>query len=390
MEEPKITVMIPVFNMKDTIGRAIESVLNQSYNNKELMVLDGGSTDGTLDVIKLYVDRIDYFISQHDRGPSDAMASNIQYATGDLITMIGADDWYNAGALEEAARVYIHSAADVVYGDCEFIYSDGTQWRKCARTKSLENLFYYNCIFSIAAFVKIELLKEYYRTYWIKINSKINVSTDHYLWLLLYCMGKQFVYIESKKALTNYFVAGRSTVNEYEGSLDDEEVLKLVTEDNSIDFEKYKVKFKKFFAARTILCYEKTAIKLCFEEEVKKYIHQNDRYVIFGVGDMGRKAVRLLELSDTYPEYFIDNNWQVNQQGYMGRSVFAPQRLRTEKNLIVLVAILECEERIGCQITDLKLDPSVKVIYYSDLCEKIQETLGRQVLEKAWRNGDIK
>ena len=79
MDKPKITVMIPVYNMKDVIGRAIESVILQDYENKELMVLDGGSTDGTIEVIESYMKNIDYVakdsIYQYD--DSYVLAQNI-------------------------------------------------------------------------------------------------------------------------------------------------------------------------------------------------------------------------------------------------------------------------------------------------------------------------
>ncbi|MCI8713198.1 MAG: glycosyltransferase, partial [Ruminococcus sp.] len=82
MDEPRITVMIPVFNMQETITRAIDSFFRQDYENKEILVLDGGSTDNTVNLVKQYGGSIDYFVSQKDGGPSDTMAKNLKHATG--------------------------------------------------------------------------------------------------------------------------------------------------------------------------------------------------------------------------------------------------------------------------------------------------------------------
>ena len=82
---PKISVITVSYNSATHLEECILSVINQSYDNKEYIIIDGGSTDGTLDIIDKYKDKIDYFISEPDNGISDAFNKGIKAATGDLI-----------------------------------------------------------------------------------------------------------------------------------------------------------------------------------------------------------------------------------------------------------------------------------------------------------------
>ena len=89
---PKISIVTVCYNSKSHIEEAIQSVLNQTYKNLEYIVIDGGSTDGTLDIIDKYKDKIDYFVSEPDKGISDAFNKGIKAATGDIIGICNADD----------------------------------------------------------------------------------------------------------------------------------------------------------------------------------------------------------------------------------------------------------------------------------------------------------
>lgn len=390
MDDPRITVLIPVFNMQETIGRAIDSFLKQDYENKEIMVLDGGSTDKTVALIKQYGDSIDYFVSQKDGGPSEAMAKHIKHATGDLVAILGADDWYNQGALSAVADTYKKRQADVLYGDCCCVHPTGEKVIKCAKNRVLEDLYYYNAVFTNAAFVKKSLLEKYYEQYWQANKDRLHISTDHYFWLLLYHQGKYFEYVDSRGALTNYSVSGRSVENEYEGCMDDEEIFWLVVGNDREAVRKYLPKFRRYFAARTILYYEETIAKKDFELELMRYLAEGERYVIFGTGHIGKKAGQLVRLSNGRLEYFVDNNYLANAGEYLSYKVCSPECLKQEKNLSVIISALGNESVIMRQMTGMGLDASVKIIDYSDICWKIQDKLGIEILTDAWEKGVIK
>lgn len=114
-ERPLISVVTVVRNGEAHLERAIRSVLDQPYDNVEYIVVDGGSTDGTLDIIRRYEDRIDHWVSEPDEGIYHAMNKGISLATGELIGLLNSDDDYLPGALSEVVRAYApYRGRDVV------------------------------------------------------------------------------------------------------------------------------------------------------------------------------------------------------------------------------------------------------------------------------------
>ncbi|MDZ8239680.1 MAG: glycosyltransferase family 2 protein [Nostoc sp. ChiQUE01a] len=97
----KISIVTPVYNAVSTVEKTILSVINQDIQAElEYIVVDGGSNDGTLEIINRYSDDIDILISEPDRGIYDAMNKGVNLATGDIIGIINSDDWYNPNALQ--------------------------------------------------------------------------------------------------------------------------------------------------------------------------------------------------------------------------------------------------------------------------------------------------
>lgn len=126
---PRITVITPSYNQGEFIAETIESVLGQEYPELEYLVIDGGSTDGTLDVLKRYEGRLDW-VSEPDRGQSDAINKGIRKATGDIIAYLNSDDLYDAGALRKVAGYFeAHPGCLWVTGRCGIIDAKGRETR---------------------------------------------------------------------------------------------------------------------------------------------------------------------------------------------------------------------------------------------------------------------
>lgn len=103
---PKISVITVVLNNKSTIEETIKSVLNQKYPNLEYIIIDGGSTDGTLDIINKYNEQIDYLKSEKDLGIYDAFNKGLKIASGDLIGFINSDDIYTENCFKILKEYY--------------------------------------------------------------------------------------------------------------------------------------------------------------------------------------------------------------------------------------------------------------------------------------------
>lgn len=126
MQDLKISIITVSFNARAKIKRCIESVLAQSYSNIEYIIIDGGSTDGTLQVIEQYKQRIDFFVSEPDKGIYDAMNKGIALATGGIVGTLNTDDVFaDTGVLADIAASFKQSGADVVYGNLIYIKPNG-------------------------------------------------------------------------------------------------------------------------------------------------------------------------------------------------------------------------------------------------------------------------
>lgn len=104
--QPKISVITVCYNSEEHIEECIQSVVNQPYENKEYIIIDGGSSDGTLAIIDKYKDKIAYFVSEPDKGISDAFNKGIRAATGDLIQILNSDDFMMPDVLSQVAEQY--------------------------------------------------------------------------------------------------------------------------------------------------------------------------------------------------------------------------------------------------------------------------------------------
>ncbi|WP_219995008.1 glycosyltransferase family 2 protein [Thermodesulfovibrio sp. Kuro-1] len=118
-ELPLITVITVVLNGEKYLEQTIQSVINQTYPNVEYIIIDGGSTDGTLDIIKKYEDYIDYWVSEKDRGIYDAMNKGVKVALGSWIGFLGSGDFYFSSALVD----YVMSDINSELKDCEYLSS---------------------------------------------------------------------------------------------------------------------------------------------------------------------------------------------------------------------------------------------------------------------------
>jgi len=122
----KISIITVIFNDVEHIEDTILSVLNQDYNNMEYIIVDGGSTDGTLSVVNKYNDKITKIISEADQGIYDAMNKGLSLATGDVIGFLNSGDiFYNDNIIDKIARAFNSNDIDAVYGDLNYVNEKG-------------------------------------------------------------------------------------------------------------------------------------------------------------------------------------------------------------------------------------------------------------------------
>ena len=126
MSKPRISIITPSFNQAKFLRQTIESVISQDYQNIEYIIIDGASSDGSLEIIKAYESHLAYWESVSDKGQTDAINKGFARATGKYLAWLNSDDIYQPGAVSEAVD-YLEGHPDVglVYGDCAFIDAKG-------------------------------------------------------------------------------------------------------------------------------------------------------------------------------------------------------------------------------------------------------------------------
>ena len=125
--QPLVSIITPSYNQARFLEATIRSVLDQDYPNIEYLVVDGGSTDGSLEIIQRYASRLAWWVSEPDRGQTDAINKGFGRATGQILAWLNSDDIYQPGAIREAVN-YLQANPDVgmVYGDTSFIDEHGS------------------------------------------------------------------------------------------------------------------------------------------------------------------------------------------------------------------------------------------------------------------------
>ncbi len=124
MKYPKISIITPSLNQGDYIEQTIKSVLDERYPNLEYIIIDGGSTDNTLDIIKKYEKEISYWISEPDEGQSDAITKGLAKASGDVFNWLNSDDYLEPGALKIIAEIYSKKHPNAICGFTHCFWQD--------------------------------------------------------------------------------------------------------------------------------------------------------------------------------------------------------------------------------------------------------------------------
>jgi glycosyltransferase involved in cell wall biosynthesis len=198
-DKPLLSVITVVFNGEAHLEQTILSVIGQSYSNIEHIVIDGGSTDGTPRILSRYNDKIDYWISERDKGIYDAMNKGLDAAKGDWILFLGSDDClYDANVIKHVTAA-LNSELSVVYG--AIIYTN----RKIVRSRF--NLFtlLHNTVHHQSAFYNSKLFDNW------RYDKGLRLIADYELNLKIYLGKKKHKYVDEIISMCSQ--RGQSRVN---------------------------------------------------------------------------------------------------------------------------------------------------------------------------------
>ena len=135
-----VTVITVVFNGERYLKDTIQSVVGQTYKNIEYIIIDGGSTDATLDIIREFEDQIDYWMSEPDAGIYDAMNKGVMLARGDIIGILNSDDYYEPNAVDQAVKQFNQNENTIIHGALNYFQSNDFAFRLDSEHTSRESL----------------------------------------------------------------------------------------------------------------------------------------------------------------------------------------------------------------------------------------------------------
>lgn len=177
---PLVSIITPSYNQAEFLEETIHSVLEQDYANIEYLVVDGGSTDGSLDIIRKYADRIDWWASEPDKGQADALNKGLARAKGEIVAWLNSDDTYRPGAIRQAVDVLLQNPEiGMVYSKLDSIDRAGELFNTISyRQYDLLDLLTFRIIGQPTVFMRREILQLAG-----PLDASYNYLLDHHLWL---------------------------------------------------------------------------------------------------------------------------------------------------------------------------------------------------------------
>ncbi len=197
---PLVSIVTPSYNQARFLEATLRSVLEQDYPAIEYLVVDGASSDGSVEIIRRYADRLAWWVSEKDSGQSEAINKGFRRAHGEFVGWLNSDDIYLPGAVSVAVNIFqSHPQAGLIYGDALAINSDGKPFNLMrARQYTLVDLMAFNIICQPAAFMRRSVLEDV--NY---LNPDYQLLMDNLLWM---CMARKapIVYAPQTWAAARY------------------------------------------------------------------------------------------------------------------------------------------------------------------------------------------
>jgi glycosyltransferase involved in cell wall biosynthesis len=199
---PKISIVTPSFNQGKYIEETIRSVLLQNYPNLEYIIIDGGSTDETLAIIKKYEPWITYWISEPDRGQSHAINKGLEKCTGEIFNWLNSDDWYMPGSLFEVAKVFMEN------GNVQFVSGLENHIDPEGKVSLYSGTFTRPFIEETIEFCEVSQPSTFFRLDAIKkvngVSEDLHYIMDGEMWVQLLLQFGQEHFVKIKTVLVNF------------------------------------------------------------------------------------------------------------------------------------------------------------------------------------------
>ena len=201
-----ISIITPSYNQASYLEQTILSVLDQDYPRIEYLVIDGASTDDSVEIIKKYADQLTYWVSEKDNGQADAINKGFARATGELIAWLNSDDYYLAGAVSSAVKIFEENPdAVLVYGDMLAVDEHGKTFNTLKyKQLTLKDLLCFQIIGQPAVFMRRSALEKTFG-----LDPALHFLLDHFLWIQIAQHGK-ILHVDQTWAAARYHAEAKN------------------------------------------------------------------------------------------------------------------------------------------------------------------------------------
>lgn len=355
----KISVITVCYNSVETIERTIKSVISQDYEELEYIIIDGASTDGTLDIIEKYKDKIAIYISEPDHGLYDAMNKGLEKASGEVFAFLNSDDYYADNVLKKVNEYFENSNADMVSGNM-YICENGINSKAVYDKSKKENMFFQVVYPHPALFAKKELYRKYGG-----FDTSYKIAADSE-WVMRVCFhGADVLCVEDY--FTYFSVGGLSSRKMYAAFEEQYYVaLKYVEWDEYAYMEK---RVQEFYSVELKEMKKREKCRDAFEkrmEDIKKLFRYDNGYYIWGVGNRGRECLQSFERLGLRIVGFIDSYAEIKE--FNGYQVIRPEDIDITN--LICITPKGYEKEIICELQNRGIEES-RYFTYSNMVDSI-------------------
>lgn len=340
----KISIITVCFNSEKTIEQTIKSVLSQDIEDLEYIIVDGQSSDKTLEIINKYKENISVLISESDSGIYNAMNKGIAISTGEVIGIINSDDWYEAGAVKAVIDCFSKPETKIVYGNMNMV--DGEEILGKWPVNELKEIRYRMVLPHPTVFIRKEVYNQYKM-----FDENYELAADYELLLRLYNKGIKFTYLD--KMIANFRINGASAKRAQKCAEEAYEIaykyLKYV-DVNQKDY--WTEKIESNYKANLFMAVVKQNIKFIINK-IRQARKGTFEVAIFGSGRWGIKMCNLLIKNELVPSCFIDSDSGKWNKTKCDIKIMSPEVLK-DFNGVVLIMVKDYSEEISKKINEMK------------------------------------
>lgn len=354
----RISIITVCLNSEKTIEQTMNSVLSQKYDDLEYLIIDGASTDGTMEIVEKYREQLSAVISEPDEGLYDAMNKGIALATGDIIGIINSDDWYEPEILWTVEKEFAGDSIDVLHAQMKLV--EGEYKNEIRKVKDIEELRYRMILNHPTVFVR----KRAYIKYGF-FDTRYRICADYELLLRFYAKGAGFKYIE--RVFANYRVDGLSSHYDMQNVRDAYAVAMEYLPYAPHDQRAYYVKKIKDESKALTFGYllNQKSDEVLWQLIVQAGIQIDNPIVLFGTGAWGIKMCRWLQKCGITPSCFVDNDPAMWTEEILGIHVISPENIK-DVGGTVLIVVRDHSREIFEQLEKMRL-AHARIVRWEDL-----------------------